>query len=53
MSDKKVIIQGKEYDYGNMSDEDVIELFSQIKKKELSIYKKIVETKLKIKAKNN
>lgn len=46
MSDKKVLIQGEEIDYGDMTDEEVEALFINIKEKELESYKKILEAKL-------
>jgi len=47
MSDKKVTVNGIEYDYGNMNNKEIIELFTKLKKKELSIYKKLLEVNSK------
>lgn len=41
MSDKKVVIEGKEYYYENMSDDAIEMLFKTIKEKELRAYQKI------------
>lgn len=41
MSDKKVVIEGKEYYYDEMSDEALEMLFKTIKEKELRAYQKI------------
>lgn len=43
MSDKKVIIQGEEIDYGEMSDEELERLFTEIKERELDLYEKVLE----------
>lgn len=46
MSDKKIVIQGEEIDFGNMTDEEIEKLFVDIKEKELESYKKILEAEL-------
>ena len=49
MSDKKVIIQGEEIDYGNMSDEELERLFIEIKERELELYEKVLEAEATLK----
>lgn len=43
MSDKKIVIQGKEIYYGDMSDEELVSLFTSLKEKELKLYEKVLE----------
>ena len=49
MSDKKIVILGKEIDYGNMIDEQIEKLFIQIKERELKLYQKILEAEATLK----
>ena len=43
MSDKKITIGGKVIDYGDMTDEQLLNLQKQLLKRQLSINKKIEE----------
>ena len=42
MSDKKVLIQGKVIDYGEMSDEKLLKLFAKMKEAELKLHEKVI-----------
>lgn len=43
MSDKKFTIQGKEIDYGEMSDEQLLSLYNQLLERHIKIKQKIEE----------
>ena len=41
---KTITIQGKEINYGNLSDEKLIQLYQELKQREILIYQKIAKT---------
>lgn len=52
MSDKKITIQGKQIDYGNMTDEQILKLFTKIKENELKIFQKVSQAEAILKKYN-
>lgn len=49
MSDKKIVMQGKEIDFGEMSDAQVLKLYTEIKERELKLYEQVLELEEEIK----
>ncbi len=49
MSENKIIIQGKEIDYGEMNENQLVQLFTELKQRELMLYEKAKELESQIK----
>ncbi len=43
MSDKKIFISGNEIDYGNLSDEKILNLYTKLLKRQMMLQKKAEE----------
>ena len=42
--DKTITIQGKQINYGDLSDEKLLKLYQELKQREILIYQKIAKT---------
>lgn len=43
MSEKKIVIQGKEIDCGEMSDEQLVKLYQEIQEHKVKMYEKLAK----------
>ncbi len=39
MSDKKIVVNGKEFDYGDMSDEVILKLYDKLLERQVALQK--------------